>query len=336
MKTVLIVAGLAVTLIAAGQTEDWADDTFWEGYAESKTLCRAVRDREPPVADRPSPAQAAALAGCSSESLYHGIGRPSDPVRARHCAFVESDEAGPFAGRTMLMTIYANGMGAERDLDVALHLACLTDGAPAERDGRVRHLAELRASGWAGTDFHYCDDITSGLAMGYCAAHQARIANAERAAESARLVAAWTAPERAALERLQDAHGAYATAHGEGEIDLSGTMRAAMQISAEQSLHDELAAMLQTLAANDAPPAGPTLADADAALNLAYRSRLSGEFGDHPGAVSRDGVRNAQRAWLRYRDAFLAFAATKFPAAPRERLAAWLTAQRTDRLASAK
>ncbi|MGZ8287012.1 MAG: hypothetical protein ACXW27_14195 [Allosphingosinicella sp.] len=44
-------------------------------------------------------------------------------------------------------------------------------------------------------------------------------------------------------------------------------------------------------------------------------------------------MRDAQRAWLRYRDAFLAFAAASFPKVDRDGLAAWLTEQRIETLA---
>ncbi|PSJ41689.1 lysozyme inhibitor LprI family protein [Allosphingosinicella deserti] len=50
------------------------------------------------------------------------------------------------------------------------------------------------------------------------------------------------------------------------------------------------------------------------------------------GAVTRTGIRDAQRAWLRYRDAFLAFAKVKFPAVASDSLAAWLTDKRTEML----
>ena len=35
----------------------------------------------------------------------------------------------------MLMTIYANGVGAARDLDLATALACQVEGAAAKSDG---------------------------------------------------------------------------------------------------------------------------------------------------------------------------------------------------------
>jgi uncharacterized protein YecT (DUF1311 family) len=274
------------------------------------------------------------LKGCDSEALYYGIGMPADPVRARQCAFLESDgdEGGVFWGRTILMTVYANGRGAKRDLDVATHLACGIEGAPMESHGRVTHLAELRSKGWTGNDFHFCDDITSGLAMGYCEDHEASKAGAQREAALAAAIAGWTPAEKQAFARLRSAHEAYAEAHGSGEVDLSGTARAAMAIAAEESLRNELVEVLERLRSGRALPVAAARPQAeDSALNAAYRKRLLEVAGPDSaiGAVTANGVRAAERAWIRYRDSFLAFAAVKYPRVPRAQLAAWLTRQRT-------
>ncbi|HET9639330.1 MAG TPA: lysozyme inhibitor LprI family protein [Allosphingosinicella sp.] len=335
---------LAVALAIAAAAEppwDWGDAsdewTNSAGFETSKALCRKLRDREPPASDRPDPAQAAALKGCDSEALYYGIGRPADPVRARQCAFLEAEreDAGVFSGRTMLMTIYANGRGAKRDLEVATHLACGLDGAPMESHGRVSHLAEAKAKGWSGQDFHFCDDITSGLAMGYCASHFAGIAGARRESELAQRIVGWTAAEKQAFARLRQAHEAYVEAHGLGEVDLSGTARGAMVVEAEEAERDEFSALLTSLSGGHRPPGGAAAYKAaDSKLNAAYRQLMRDTMPtESPGPVTREGIRDAQRAWLRYRDAFLAFAAVKFPKVDRDGLAAWLTEQRTEILA---
>ena len=60
---------IAVVVAAAGGTQVWdwstADDELssGSGFASSKAICRQVRDREPPAADAPSAAEAAALKG---------------------------------------------------------------------------------------------------------------------------------------------------------------------------------------------------------------------------------------------------------------------------------
>jgi hypothetical protein len=341
MTRMKLALALAATLLAAAAAEapwDWGDaKDEWAkdgDYAESKALCRRLKGQEPPVPDRPDAKTARSLEGCDSEALYYGIGVAADPVRARQCAFVEAqrDDSGILSGRTMLMTIYANGRGARRNLDVAIHLACGIEGAPMESHGRITHLAGMKAR--PAEDFHFCNDITSGLAMGYCAAHDARIAGAARETETARLTAGWSAAETQAFARLRTAHAAYVEAHGSGEVDLSGTARGAMAIEAEEALRDEFLALLKDLAAGHAPryDAGGYRA-ADARLNAAYRKRIAEtEPADSPGPVTREGIRDAQRAWLRYRDSFLAFAAVKYPKMSRDSLAAWLTDQRIAKL----
>lgn len=337
MKSFPILAIVLAIAAAAEPPWDWGDSRDHRAssadFETSRAICRRLRDREPPESDRPDSATAASLKGCSSEALYYGIGMPADPVRARQCAFLEAgDSGGVFSGRTMLMTIYANGRGAKRDLDVATHLACGVEGAPMESHGRVSHLAELKSKGWNGQDFHYCDDITSGFAMGHCALHESDKAAARRESALGAMTGGWNAAEKRAFARLRTAHSAYVEAHGSGEVYLGGTIRAARVIGAEDALRDELLEILERLRSGRAlPTPAARLAAEDAALNAAYRKRLeeTTAAGEDPEAVKADGVRAAERAWLRYRDSFLAFAAIKFPRVPRAELAAWLTRRRT-------
>jgi uncharacterized protein YecT (DUF1311 family) len=340
MKLVSIAVAALLGAAGAGQVYDWGDATgeATEGFEESKAICRAVKTSEPPRADRPDSAAAARLKGCNSEALYYGIGMKADPVKARHCAFLERDAGveSVFGGSTMLMTIYANGVGATRDLDVAIHLACGIEGAPFESDGRVRHLAGAKAEGWSGTDFHFCDDVTSGLAMGHCAGHHQRIDVGRREAALAAMMRDWTPAERQAFVPLQKAHAAWVEARGGGEVDMSGTARAAMQIGAEEAAREEFAEMLRLLSGGGAPLyTSAHYRAADAALNAAYRKAMREADAENDiGAVTRTGIRDAQRAWLRYRDAFLAFARVKWPGVSSESLAAWLTIERTKMLAA--
>jgi len=332
-------AALGLCALAAASAQDWSEnkDEITSGMTQSKAICRGVLHRDPPAADRPDARTAASLKGCDSEKLYYGIGMKADPVRARQCAFLEMQkepDEGIFAGRTMLMTIYANGVGAKRDLDVATHLACGLEGAPAEVDGRVTHLAELKSKGWTGNDFDFCDDITSGLAMGYCADHAANVAAPARDAKIAALASGFAPAEKQAFEALRKAHAAFVDAHGDGEVDMSGTARAAMEIEAQEGARDEFVDILQRLASGRAPAfTHAQFVAADAKLNQAYRKALA-EAGppDAVGAVQKEGIRDAQRAWLRYRDAFLAFAALKYPQVTRDSLSAWLTEKRTKML----
>jgi hypothetical protein len=329
-------AGPAAPARAAGY--DWGDPGHeYSGdpqFAASQALCRGVRGREPPAADRPDARTAAALRGCDAEALYYGIGVRRDPERARLCAFTQAPgdpSLEPFAGRAMLMIVYANGVGARRDLDVALHLACGIRGAAAnEFDARIGHLARLRTSRRAGRDFHYCDDITSGLAGGLCAGHRSAIARPQREGRLRALLAGWTPAERRAFEPLRRAHEAFVEASATGDLERSGTAAVALEVQIREGLRDEFVDMLQRLSSGREPRFTPAqLRTEDLQLNQAYRSRLSDERQFDGVGISPESIQEAQRAWLRYRDAFLAFAAVKFPRVPRDSLAAWITRNRS-------
>ena len=338
--------GLVVWLflgIGPALASDWADDKDAAKnpqFAKSQAICRALKNVKVPEGDTPDAAQAAKLADCSSEALYYGIGRPVDAVAARLCAFVEKKAADPqvddlgFTGDRSLMTIYANGVGAARNLDVATALACRVGSSEAESDGRVLHLAKLKAEHWTGTDFNLCDDITSGLMMGICADHDQLIARSKRSQALADLTAGWTPADRAALATLQRFASAFTDARGENEVDQSGTGRGAFVVAAEEKQEQAFSALLAMIAAGKLPPASADDAKAaDAALNARYDDLMRKAptlFKDT--TLSKTEVASTERAWLRYRDAWLAFAKVKFPALSPDALLTRLTRDRTAQL----
>ncbi len=313
---------------AAAPGWNWGDDpsTYYDTqspeFAASKAICRRLRTLEPPASDWPDAATASALRGCDSDALYYGIGIPAAPARARQCALLQARRfdrnGGAFAGIGMLMTIYANGVGAERNLDLATSLACRIQGAPAENDARAEHLQSLKAAHWTGADFNYCDDITSGYSGGVCAAQQASIADVARSDRLDALTSGWSEPEQQAFASLRASAAAYAKASSEDEVDLTGTARAAFMIEREQEVMQGFADSLGKLEHGGLPAGSASgLQAADASLNDVYRRLMAvggkgGSTIDY-GTVTKDGIRQAERAWLRYRRAWAAFARVKFP-----------------------
>ena len=299
----------------------------------SAAVCRKLEGREPPTADRPTPAQARTLKGCDSEALYYGEKGPPDYAKARLCAFREdadgkgtSSTEGVFAGQTILMQIYANGLGGvKRDLDQATAYACAIEGAPAELDGRVSHLQALKTHPES-KRFDYCDDITSGLAGGFCAARDAEIAKKGRAAKTAALDARIPPAAKPALAALRKAAAAFVDAHGD-EVDESGTARAQLVIDEEEATRDAFTAHLAELIDGRWPSASAADAKvADAALNAAYRKALTYLASkDNLTTVKPEDTRKAQRAWIVYRDAFTAFAHAAAPQTPADAVVARLT-----------
>jgi len=328
---------LALASRAGSAGESWGDETskLTSGaeYAKSKAICRRLKNLEPPAADRPTPSQARGLNGCDSEKLYYGEGVKPDYVKARFCALAEADGADDevFGGSAILMQIYANGLGVRRDPDLATTYACQIDGAPAESDGRVRHMQSLKTKP---EHVDYCDDITSGLAGGYCEARASSQAAVGRDAHLKALVGGLPPSARTAYATMKTAFDAFVDAHGGGEVDLSGTARGAIEIQEEDSIRNQLVKDLTRLLTSRWPPAAPgDAAAADLALNARYRQALAWSVGkDNASTIKPEGVRTAQRAWLTYRDTFTRFASAAAPSTSQAAVVARLTKLRIAQL----
>lgn len=326
--TILAAAGAG----AAPPAWNWASDpgSAEPEFAASRAICLRLGPPAVPPADRPGASEIPGLKGCDAEALYYGIGAPRQPEAARKCAILvrEGGDDVSFSGSALLMEAYANGQGAARSPDLATRLACAEADAPAEVDGRVRHLQALRP----GEAFSWCDDITSGYAGGVCAAHEQRMAGARRERDFAAFVARLRPAARAVVPALRAREADFAAAQSRGETDLSGTLRAALVIDAEEADHKQFLIDLGRLANGRWPPAGPAdAAAADAALNRAYRAALAWADGKaNLSTVRADDIRTAQRAWVAYRDAWIAVGAAS--GASREAVAARVTRLRTAQL----
>ncbi len=281
---------------------------------------------------------------CDSMKSYSGIGRKVDFETARKCAWSERlaqqsglepryTEESVFGGSAMLTVLYANGEGVPRNIPLAIRFACEAGGAPAEIAIRVGHLESLgTTAAKSGPAFDFCDDITSGFMEGFCAAYGSEIEDQKRAASLDALTALFTPAQGTAFKTLRRFEKEYARAHAKGEIDLSGSARAMYQIDAEGTLRDDFFAAIEQFEIGKYPGGSKAqYADADVRLNLIYRKTLSdaeAHKNDY-GAIQPEGIREAERAWLKYRDAWVAFAKLRYPAVPAEAWLALLTDDRT-------
>lgn len=335
--TATVLTGTAI----AAETVTWnwgtADDEYASdpGFAESKAICKRLGPPIIPAADRPSPQEAQQLKDCDSEALYYGEKSAPDYVKARQCAILEaqngSDEAF-FSGNTILTEIYANGYGTARNLDLATALACSVEGAPAENDGRVLHLQNLAAKPGP---FDFCDDITSGLAEGMCAARDGVKADYERDQKITAVAQGFPTAAQALFTAMKTAFDAFATAHAESETDLSGTGRGAFVIEAEAAERDQFLKDLTRLANGQWVSATPAEATAaDAALNKSYQAAMKAcaASDSNFSTVKPEDVRGAQRTWLTYRDAYVRFAQVAAPKITQSAILTRLTKLRTAEL----
>jgi hypothetical protein len=271
--------------------------------------CKRFEATPWPMADLPTPAERQALAGCDSEALYYGIGRPANMVAARKCAYAELDTPSDheLGGAAILLMIYANGKGVHQDFDLSLRLACRGFFARAELEGRVTRLMDAKRQGRLETELDFCDDITSGYMQGFCAAHVERINASKR---DARKTAATRGLPGAPLAELDKAAAAYFSSHSREEVDLTGTGRAALMIGEEARLNDDYVKMLAELATPAFTPPTADAAKVELEVNEVYSRLLRCMKGRDPavvfvGSVSPEGIQRTERLWLPYREAWL-------------------------------
>jgi uncharacterized protein YecT (DUF1311 family) len=316
-------------------------------YTDAKTKAECAR-----YAQTPLPAEATSIAAqkqwptCTSYKLYSGIGTNVDVEAARRCAWQERSAmqaglaprytvAGVLGGPAMLATLYSNGEGAERNIPLAVRFACEAGGAPAEIEGRIEHIESLGSRPISsGAKFKFCDDTTSGFMDGFCTSYEAELSDQGRTNTIKDLSSKWPEPQQSAFATLEKAQQAYAEAHGKGEIESSGTSRAAQEIAAQQSLRDSFLDAIKSFEKGDLPHHSVAEAQqTDSDLNRVFREAIADAETTKSkyGAVQPDGIRTAERAWLAYRDAWIAFAKLRYPSVRAE---AWLTLLTMDRIAT--
>ena len=170
--------------------------------------------------------------------------------------------------------------------------------------------------------------------MGACAANAQRIEEAKRAARYRSKLAGWTAPERAAFERLRQAARAFFTARSSNEVDLSGTARAEFEIEEDERLEESFAAFLDKLERGRCPAragdgAGEDRPATERRLSAGHEGALRGpDFG----TVTTPDIRETERTWPAYRDAWTDFARVKFPQSDSRGIRTWLTRERVEML----
>lgn len=137
-------------------------------------------------------------------------------------------------------------------------------------------------------------------------------------------------PVTGPFDRLLKTGAAFAKVHAEVETSPGGSGYAGFVIDAqareEEWLREHLAAFEKRHF--DLPPPSGFAAD-DAALNRIYGELIKSDQTDN---VPASAIRAAQRSWLAYRDAWLAFAAVRYPEVPSDSLKSALTQWRVKQL----
>lgn len=134
---------------------------------------------------------------------------------------------------------------------------------------------------------------------------------------------------------LRHALDTYATAHAENELDAAGTGWADAVFATKKSVQKEFIDLFTKLDSNQLKEQSELdFKKRDKELNRIYQDLQNNNNLDSEvaAAPSRRGIKNTQRIWIQYRDAWLAFATLKFTTVSQHSLSAALTSNRIEML----
>jgi len=309
----------------------------WAGEYPNSEQCTRVKGVKPPQTDMPSKQLAASLTDCDPQDLYysqkgnqHSSEADWDKVRA--CAFAKNDDA-------VLMMLYANGFGVKQNPDLAVRYACTAESAPAEMEFRIERLVKISKDGSEkGKIFDQCDEVTSGYMMGHCAQLDEQQGDKDVNKRLGDISSHLNPAQKAAFEKLRSAAFAFAEARGHHETAEMGSMRGSVATQIREDEKNQFLSDLEQIEKGMVPSDTQDQFTAlDEQLNQAYQSVMhaptTGENeGLNDGEVTKKDVRETQRVWLKYRDAWVAFGQARYPSVAPYSWRALLTQRRIKEL----
>lgn len=214
-----------------------------------------------------------------------------------------------------LAMIFANGWGVPRDYEAATWFLCRLDAstALAEKEGMLAHVERMRTAEEP-EDLRYCDHATSTMGLLYCP----QPSTGEESPEDriAKVREALSPEASRKLDELVTALDAFASADaGVWAFGSLGNVRYALREVEETSrIREEQVSNVERLSGSRAAGCTPeALKTSDAALNESYRAARAvppesphRDSSEHK-AEWAETLRDAQRAWIKYRDAWAAF-----------------------------
>jgi uncharacterized protein YecT (DUF1311 family) len=355
---------LLIAAAACATAQEQSDTT-----GPAAKICASVGNIPVPGATPESPADANWLRNCAADDLYYGASphQDVDYAAARRCALYDwnvrhgaatassdpapanSDDSGSvydFSTQTLIM-IYANGDGVLRNLDLAIHLACKdvfplrtsengdsASGHDIELAQIILKLAGMKSAA-SPPRFDYCNggaELSDWPEKLVCKSVDTRIARRKREARLAELVAPWTGEQKDAFNKAREAFSQFEEA--EERTENTCPVPAEMcTMDIDDRLETEFAADIDRFEQGKLPAFTRNQHDeASDALYALYQRKLTQTVHSNGNLMLR--IRDAERAWVVYRDAFVEFAKLRWPSVSGDIWVTFLTAERLKQLRS--
>ena len=181
-------------------------------------------------------------------------------------------------------------------------------------------IAKLHDSPRAAGPFEFCDYAASTLTMNFCSSYASEIEDDHRSRFFNSLKSSMTPEQQAAFEELLAAQNAYINAHAL-EVDQGGSIRgirtAGSQRILKELFHTDVVQFERkkwpTLSASQTTAADAWLQREYANTVQQLRKQTKGSIDQ--GAVTAGNLSAVEETWQNYRDAWVAFARLRYPAA---------------------
>jgi uncharacterized protein YecT (DUF1311 family) len=280
---------------------------------------------------------------CESYKSYAGIGRDPNYAAALACAWKEhaaqavglgqnpkSGLSWVIGGSLILSNLYANGRGTAQDIPLAIHFACESPDSYVPET--FTDLESRIGNPKVNKPFELCDYAGTTFESNFCASYSNEKSGSARDREAADVSRNWPASHKAAFLAAKKAYDTYVETVVSDETYMGGTIRTVRSLSAADALQENFTAELRLLESGKLPRASAAefqQHDADLnrifqeAIGRAQRTLATDKTRGFPAAedIQPAGIRNAQRAWLAYRDTWVSFTTQHYPGTTRE---AWL------------
>lgn len=304
MKISTLQAGIAALLALCLSAPLAGQDDF--GEKEAQALCARLKNYHPGPKAQPTAADRKLFAA-ETEDCYayvYGPGKALDYDKGRRCCLVKG------CNRELAL-IFANGWGVPRDYDAASYFLCRTeDIAPFEQWGMLGHVQAMRKQTQP-KDLDYCEWVTSGYGGTWCQQLEMDRLAPEQDRRIDAVSRSLPAAARPALETLRKAAAIFAEADGglTALDNYGGTIYPSQVLAGQQEQTEAFLAALEKYTRNRASAATPAdFERADHALNAAYQKqkiRVKADDKEFDRDTAGQGsLRDAQRAWIPYRDAW--------------------------------
>jgi uncharacterized protein YecT (DUF1311 family) len=331
MKTRLQLAVGLLLLLTAPHLQAQEDRT-------PDPLCAKAEKLPIPKADMPPPGTVAPKT-CDPLDLQSSPGHPIDLRQARYCAYAaraanpgKGDDMQNMSGSAGLAMIYAGGKGVPPNLQLAIRFACEIQGGWDDGTPVAKMLEEKRTHGTLRVDFDICETPTGRQLNFTCLLrNQGRVAREITAAEKRFNLG--PPQQQTAFRRLRAARDAFLSAHSVEEPNgTTGAVQSAMQD--EIDIDHAWVDLLDRFSAGKLPQhSKEDYLKADADLNDAYQgAQASAATCNSEFCVSSTQLLALERAWLAYRDAWVAYATIRWPAVSADSWRTWLTLEQTEDL----